>query len=570
MEFDDLLITTGVDALIRLIKEKKEVECTDAATILKIPSSSVQEWAQILEEEGIISIKYKYTKSYFAWIEPTAEEVEAEKVSFKEEKTSLMQEIAALKNEMEPDKLSIKEAKEAFSKLYESIKPKLDEIHEKTKTLNTAGNTSSTDLAKYSASIEQINSKLKGFEESIEFIKSQLGKVREDIISKSVSPEEISGLKAIKGEASKINDDLGTLEKRALSVLREVPQDVVKCKELFKEVAKIRDELDKTREKSDKFQELDELIGEHLSSFKSLSSEIEEKEMKMEEFNKEIDGLTEQLETVVTHCTELSSKLKSEKQELFTFSKSLEVIRGITENKEELNALPGYAAELKESEKKLSKKVNEVSDSLKKLDQVVQIVKDFESLSKRIDTKRAELGEKAAEVFSRLEEEDSTYKLFQTIKERAISSVEEYSHQLGELKNELANISKESENLRTQLKKKADEGLKGLGGEGDKELFAKIESLEKKANMLEDTASALEALEDKVDSITKRLTLLSREAEFIEIRSSGSSTPLQEKEIEEKEEEIRNEITLTKEEREEFVKKRKELMDMVKKLWEES
>lgn len=569
MEFDDLLITTGVDALIRLIKEKKEIECSEAASILKLTPSMIQEWAQILEEEGLITIKYKLTKSYLEWVEPTAEEIESEKLSFKDEKSTLITEINALKNEIEPDRQSLKDAKEAFSKLYESIKPKLDEIRERTKNLKSTGSSSSADLSKYSSSIEQINTKLKGAEESIEFIKSQLGKVKEDIISKSVSPEEISGLKAIKDETSKINDDLSALEKRALSILRDVPSDVIKCKELSKELGKIKAELDKTKEKSEKFQELDELIGENLSSFKSLSGEIEEKEMKMEGFNKEIDALTDQLEKIVEHCTELSSRLKSEKQGLSQFSKSLEVIKNIAENKEELNALPGYAAELRESEKSLNKKVNDVSDSLKKIDQVVQVVKDFESISKRIDTKRAELGEKAAEVFSRLEEEDSTYKLFQTIKERAISSVEEYSHQLGELKTELGNISKESENLKTQLKKSASEGLKGLGGEENKELFSKIENLEKKANMLEDTASALEALEDKMDSITKRLTLLSKQAEFIEIRSSGSGGPLHDKEAEEKEEEIKNEITLTKEEREEFIKKRKELMEMVKKLWEE-
>ena len=52
VEFDELLITTGVDALVRLVRQKQRVELSDAAGILNIPEDTIEEWAGALEEQG--------------------------------------------------------------------------------------------------------------------------------------------------------------------------------------------------------------------------------------------------------------------------------------------------------------------------------------------------------------------------------------------------------------------------------------------------------------------------------------------------------------------------------------
>ena len=75
MEFDELLITTGVDALVRLVKEKEKIELELASKLLNIDTSKIEDWARILEEEGIIRIEYRLTKVYLIWVNPTEEEV---------------------------------------------------------------------------------------------------------------------------------------------------------------------------------------------------------------------------------------------------------------------------------------------------------------------------------------------------------------------------------------------------------------------------------------------------------------------------------------------------------------
>ncbi|MBI5229440.1 hypothetical protein HY991_04975, partial [Candidatus Micrarchaeota archaeon] len=102
MEFDELLVTTKVDALVRLVKEKGSIEMSIAAKLLDVEPEAVEEWAHILEEEGLVKIDYHLTKAHLSWVTPTVEQVAKERESFYKEKGSLAQEIDLLKQEMAP------------------------------------------------------------------------------------------------------------------------------------------------------------------------------------------------------------------------------------------------------------------------------------------------------------------------------------------------------------------------------------------------------------------------------------------------------------------------------------
>lgn len=60
----EINITTAVDSLVNLVKEKGMVSLEDASKILKIPENIINEWATFLEEEKLISIEYKFTTPY--------------------------------------------------------------------------------------------------------------------------------------------------------------------------------------------------------------------------------------------------------------------------------------------------------------------------------------------------------------------------------------------------------------------------------------------------------------------------------------------------------------------------
>jgi hypothetical protein len=60
----DVELKTDVDTLVKLVESKKEISASDAASILKVPSQTIEAWAGFLEEEGVLNIKYKLTTPY--------------------------------------------------------------------------------------------------------------------------------------------------------------------------------------------------------------------------------------------------------------------------------------------------------------------------------------------------------------------------------------------------------------------------------------------------------------------------------------------------------------------------
>src|SRR3989344_143612 len=61
MGLTDSIIETGV---VKLVNGKGRISSFDAAKELGVSSSIVMEWADFLEEEGIINIEYKFTKPF--------------------------------------------------------------------------------------------------------------------------------------------------------------------------------------------------------------------------------------------------------------------------------------------------------------------------------------------------------------------------------------------------------------------------------------------------------------------------------------------------------------------------
>ena len=57
-------LKTGVDSLVDLIKQKHNISIEEASKTLGIPSAVINDWAEYLEEERVISIEYKGTTPF--------------------------------------------------------------------------------------------------------------------------------------------------------------------------------------------------------------------------------------------------------------------------------------------------------------------------------------------------------------------------------------------------------------------------------------------------------------------------------------------------------------------------
>lgn len=67
MPLEDLLISTGVDNLIKLVHEKGSVEVKEAARLLRLPQATIEDWAHVLEAEGVVKIEYRLTQIHLVW-----------------------------------------------------------------------------------------------------------------------------------------------------------------------------------------------------------------------------------------------------------------------------------------------------------------------------------------------------------------------------------------------------------------------------------------------------------------------------------------------------------------------
>jgi len=76
------VISTGVDILIKIVKDQKEISVPAASKLLNVPESTVEAWASFLEEEGLLTISYKFTTAYLY----TASPKEKNKAPQKDEK----------------------------------------------------------------------------------------------------------------------------------------------------------------------------------------------------------------------------------------------------------------------------------------------------------------------------------------------------------------------------------------------------------------------------------------------------------------------------------------------------
>ena|SRR3989344_3844300 len=57
-------ITTAVDSLVELVNNKKRISLEEVAKELGLPENIINEWAQFLEEENILTVEYQFTTPF--------------------------------------------------------------------------------------------------------------------------------------------------------------------------------------------------------------------------------------------------------------------------------------------------------------------------------------------------------------------------------------------------------------------------------------------------------------------------------------------------------------------------
>lgn len=182
------IIETGVDRLIGLVKKKGKISFQDASEELGVGINLVEEWADFLDEEGLVSIQYKLTTPYIVERNLTKKETLAKAEEFYEKKDTFINRAEAM--------LSIidREAKEL-----QDIKASSEQIRKSMGLDFTKVKSELEELEKYEALKEQLHKKIQ--EKEQEF-KEKMAELTNQILNEQRKYEDL--LKSVQEEETKI------------------------------------------------------------------------------------------------------------------------------------------------------------------------------------------------------------------------------------------------------------------------------------------------------------------------------------------------------------------------------
>jgi hypothetical protein len=128
-------IETGVDRLVELINKEKKISVDDAAKKLGISKVVIQEWADFLEEEKIISIEYAFSKTFLVERKLSKIEVKEKEKEYSNEKDAFVRKVETGLKNLEQDTTGFENIKNDFENIKKGIGGELEKVRNEVKEL---------------------------------------------------------------------------------------------------------------------------------------------------------------------------------------------------------------------------------------------------------------------------------------------------------------------------------------------------------------------------------------------------------------------------------------------------
>ncbi|VVB98376.1 Chromosome partition protein Smc [uncultured archaeon] len=571
MEFGEMLISTGVDALIKLVREKGRVEITLASRLLNIPISTIEEWAHALEDEGIISVEYQLTKVYLKWSSPTEEKVEEERAALREEKAQLLHEIKGVETRSLEQLRQVEQLKGEFNTGYSKIIGKIDDLEKRNEGVKQARAGGEEDYYKAVDEIAALRSKISELNDSIKFMREQLEKTRASLSGSNLD-EKMTAISASGESIASLKSQLGSMEKevsKALDSLSSENVDVsslqAPMKAIYVEYSSLQKEMEEELGMLKNAAEASELLATAKETLESINASNKA-------LAQEMAGMKGSVSEMEQKMSEISAKFRenTEKAADFqdAFKNAKETFAHLKLDAETQHRIADLLGRGKAIEGKMEKFQASVQETLPLFENVDKLISSLSELKKKIGEERKKLAEESGAIFASLDEEVATYSTFQKIKEKASHTMSDYLGQLEKIEVDYEKIGKDSERVEKKLDAALTKFRESGESKGADELAATMDKLAQKKQILEELKSGLDALDAAASKTAKHVNLMAKEAELLELRAS-SSVPEERERAKKESNEIRESISLTESEQKDFDVKREELRKLIKKLWEE-
>jgi archaellum component FlaC len=203
MPREEFPISTGVDGLLKLVREKGRIGLTEAAIELGTSQGIIEEWATVLEKEGVIKMDYQFTKIYLNWSDKSRREVERRIEDVAQKQIVLGRETESQLKRVEKIGSKLSELRDRFMKISDVYESKISGIRQRIEELTNLEKQfgeilfRGTEISKnFDNELNSITAKIDGDEKKLQEIK----KMKEELEKclKEIKPE-VDKLREIKG-----------------------------------------------------------------------------------------------------------------------------------------------------------------------------------------------------------------------------------------------------------------------------------------------------------------------------------------------------------------------------------
>jgi len=379
------IITTGVDKLVLLVEEKKKLSYKDAAKELGVGMEVLEEWAAFLEEEGIVTIEYKFATPYLVKREMTRKEIEDKAKDFGMKKDSTIRKAESILLSIDMESEGFKKIKEEFDKLKKEmetditkVKIELEEFEKYSKFKKDIDQQMLKDQHSFKEKLDEIQKEVEKKKADYASIIENITKKKEEFekqATKTKSTEESEAM--LKDKLKKIAEYAIKMEKD-IDVKLKNAEDVEKyTKEMLAYIDKVKKQVES--KKSEIIQPLIDKSKEYENKIINIQKNILDKVLKT---GKEVDDNIQKSKVATQHFKDFFDKRMNVEKLLTDVDKEkIELEREIRSLIEKARAFElglktgqfkGHAIDLEKTLKEIERKKGIFELTLKKLGSIIK------------------------------------------------------------------------------------------------------------------------------------------------------------------------------------------------------
>ncbi len=216
------LITTGVDQLIQLLRERKRISLAEAAKQLTVPRELIEEWTDFLEERGLVKLEYKFTTPYLVYTKPTQDTVKKTERGFQNKREAFQRQVESTLRIIQQHAAGLLDVKQELDKLNAEIEGKVTHIREELNALERFDSLKK-DLRKeliqeYEVQKKKLTELTRRMEATDAELARKLREVQEAYERLDTAMQDLEGIRAfeknVKGTLDELREKLQKLESR--------------------------------------------------------------------------------------------------------------------------------------------------------------------------------------------------------------------------------------------------------------------------------------------------------------------------------------------------------------------